>query len=73
MDFEKLRINISCKRTLQILSYCLSYENANYLNSFKYSDLRHIDLFRNRAVSLMTATENEIKIEITRNVLNISF
>ena len=28
---------------------------------------------RNRAVSLKTATNNEIKIEITRNMLNISF
>ena len=65
MDFGKLRINISCKKkTLQILSLSpviRKIELFNYLNLFKYSDVTNIDLFRNRAVSLMTATKNEIK------------
>ena len=66
MDFGKLRIT-NCKYYLN----GLSYEKVNYfyLDLFNYSDLTHIDLYRNRAVSLMTATKNEIKIQITRNIM----
>ena len=56
-------------RRLSFLRYFL----FNYLSSFKYSDLAHIDLLQNPADSLMAATKDEINIEITRNILNTSF
>ena len=64
MYFGKLRINIrSTTYIANFVLYRLSYENVKHLITLIHFNTRpcNIDLFRNQAVSLMTATKTVIK------------